>query len=79
MLEKYQSLHSKYKDLKQVEVVASETRSELEKDISSLNGKVFSLESNNSALKRNFSKLEEEIISEASGTDCVIRYDRAFQ
>ena len=79
MLEKYSSLQSKYKDLKQVQVVASETQSELEKDISSLNEKVFSLESNNSALKRKKSKLEEEIISEVSGTDCVIRYDRAFQ
>jgi phage shock protein A len=39
MLEKYQSLQSKYKDLKQVQVIASETRRELAKDISSLNEK----------------------------------------
>ena len=54
MLEKYQSLQSKYKDLKQVQVVASETYNELEKNISSLNENIFSLESNNSALKSKF-------------------------
>ncbi|XP_050899820.1 uncharacterized protein LOC127106581 [Lathyrus oleraceus] len=37
ILEKYQSLESKFKDLKQVQVTASETQKELEKDISSLN------------------------------------------
>jgi hypothetical protein len=37
MLEKYQNLQSKYKDLKQVQVVSFKTHSELEKDISSLN------------------------------------------
>lgn len=30
-------------------------------------------------MKTRISKLEEEIILEASGTDCVIRYDRSFQ
>lgn len=77
MLEKCQSLQSRYKDRKQVRLVTSETHSELKKDISSLNKKIFSLESNNSALKSKISKLEEEIVSEA-GTDCVIRYDRSF-
>lgn len=79
ILEKYQSLQSRYKDLKQVLVVSFETRSELEKDFSSLNEKLISLESNNSTLKNKISKLEEEIVSEAPGNDCIIIYDRAFQ
>ncbi|XP_050895080.1 uncharacterized protein LOC127101651 [Lathyrus oleraceus] len=75
LLERYQSLQSKYKDLKQVQVATSETRSELEKYISSLNEKLFSLEINNFALKSRISKLEEEVVSEASGIDYVIRYE----
>ena len=63
MLEKYQSLQSKCKDLKQVQAITSETQKELEKDIPSLNDKVFYLESINSTLKGKISKLEEEIIS----------------
>ncbi|XP_050890418.1 uncharacterized protein LOC127095830 [Lathyrus oleraceus] len=41
ILEKYQSLKSRYRDLKQVQLVTSETRGELEKDISSLNEKIY--------------------------------------
>ena len=78
MLERYQSLQSKYKDLKQINVNTSEARDKLKQNNSSLNEFIFSLKFVNCALNSKVSKLEEELVSSIS-TDYVNKYDRAFQ
>ena len=49
-----------------------------EKNISDLNEKLFVLQKSNIALKSKVSRLEEEIFSNTSVTDELLRYDRAF-
>ena len=75
----YQTLLSKYKNLKKKFVVTSKNSTNDEKNISNLNEKLFVLEKSNIAMKSKVSKLEEEIISSTFVTDEVIRYDRAFR
>ncbi|XP_058776384.1 uncharacterized protein LOC131650702 [Vicia villosa] len=73
---RYSFLISKYKILKKNFVVTTEKPTEYEQDKFE---KKFALEKLNLALKSKVSKLKEEIISIASVTEEVIRYDKAFQ
>src|ERR1044072_328516 len=66
IMEKYNSLRSKYKILKKDLV---ETSDRFEQTISELNEKNFSLVNSNLALRSIISKLEEEVIFSASDSD----------
>src|ERR1044072_8382539 len=71
MMEKYDSLLSKHKTLKQNFVITSEAS---EKTISD-----FSLVNSNLALRSKISKLEEEITSSTSDSDNEKKYEKSFQ
>lgn len=66
ILEKYHKLQDKYKGLKQVKVSESEAHNKLKKDFSNLNEENFILKNEKISLQSKSSKLEKEILSEAS-------------
>src|ERR1044072_731955 len=69
MMEKCDSLLSKYKTLKKNFVATLEASERYEQTISELNEKNFSLISSNLSLRSKISKLEEEISSSVSDSD----------
>lgn len=81
ILEKFQSLKNRHKDLKRIHVAESEALSELKKKNSNLKEIISILEKDNSALKSKSKELEKEIISEApmEYDDVIKKYIMAFK
>lgn len=81
ILEKFQSLQNRHKDLKRIYVADSETISKLKKENSNMKEKLSVLEKYISTLKIKSKELEKEIPSEApmESNDVIKKYDTAFQ